>query len=305
MMFDRAIKTFLTAAKEGSFNRAAEKLYLSPNGVKKRITQLEQQINVILFDRTAKGLSLTNAGQALYEEFSRLDLQAEAALQRARQLQQQENGQLRIGISTVFSDFFLTNQWYEIRQHYRQVHLSFFGSRKEEAEELLRNVGKTIDLAVELYEPAWAKQFALHAQPVSSHRFCIGVPAGEPLPIKAPAAPGEPAFVDQKKLAGSTLCLLAPGRAPCFDEVRAALLAQCPTIQPVDLEEYSIRTISSCLSQGSHVLMTENMTDLFPFYSFPMLAQAPRCRFGIFSAAHPGKQEKEFIRQVLHVPVSH
>lgn len=294
-MLDSAIKTFLTTAKEGSFSRAAAKLYLSPNAVKKRVTQLERQTGILLFDRTTKGLGLTKAGQALYEEFSRLDLQADAALQRARQLQQQQQGQLRIGLSTAFSDFFLTNRWYEIRQRCQQVRLSFFGSGKEEAEQLLRNVGKTIDLAVEVYDPCRARQFGLHAQQISCHRFCIGVPAG------APVLAGEGQLADLKKLAGQSLCLLVPGRARCFDQARQVLAAQCPETRLVDLEEYSIRTVSGCLSQGSYVLVTENMTDLFPFYSFPPLEHGSCC-FGIFSSAAPGKREQEFIRQVLCAP---
>lgn len=292
-MFDSEMKTFLTTAKKGSFNRAAEQLYLSPNAVKKRITQLEQQIGVTLFQRTPKGLFLTNAGQALYEDFSRLALQAETSLQRARAMQQEEERQLCIGVSTAFSDFFLTNRWYEIRQQYHQIRLSFFGNRREDTDELLRSVGKTIDLAVEIYDPLEAKRFSLCTKQISCYRFCIGIPAGEPVS-------GE--NLSFASLAGRQLCLLTQGRARYFDRVRAKLLAQYPEIQLIELAEYSIRTIASCMAQGRYVLMTENMVSLFPFYSFAFLNEDDCCPFGLFFSADAGKQEREFIHQILYAP---
>ena len=50
-MFDDYLKTFICAAECGSFTKASELLFLSPNAVKKRINSIEESLGFPLFDR--------------------------------------------------------------------------------------------------------------------------------------------------------------------------------------------------------------------------------------------------------------
>ena len=65
-MYNPQLETFLTVAEAGSFNKAAEKLYISPPAVIKQINLLERDLDLRLFLRTHRGLQLTKAGQSLY-----------------------------------------------------------------------------------------------------------------------------------------------------------------------------------------------------------------------------------------------
>ncbi|MBR2639153.1 MAG: LysR family transcriptional regulator, partial [Oscillospiraceae bacterium] len=67
-MFDEYLKTFICAAECGSFAKAAEALFLSPNAVKKRIGCLEESLGFLLFERNLKGIRLTPAGKSFYED---------------------------------------------------------------------------------------------------------------------------------------------------------------------------------------------------------------------------------------------
>jgi len=60
-----AINTFSIAAQEANFTRAADILHITPSAVSHRIKALEQQLNVKLFARQAKGVVLTSAGAIL------------------------------------------------------------------------------------------------------------------------------------------------------------------------------------------------------------------------------------------------
>ncbi len=60
-----ALKTFLTVTEEGSFSRAAERLFITQPAVSKRITSLESELNAQLFDREGRRIRLTEAGQLL------------------------------------------------------------------------------------------------------------------------------------------------------------------------------------------------------------------------------------------------
>jgi DNA-binding transcriptional LysR family regulator len=60
-----ALNTFIAIAETGSFSEAGERLHLTQPAVSKRIASLEHQLNVRLFDRLGREVSLTEAGRAL------------------------------------------------------------------------------------------------------------------------------------------------------------------------------------------------------------------------------------------------
>ena len=62
-------KIFIAVAKEKNITRASEKLNISQPAVTRHIKNLENELNVILFNRT-KGMELTEAGKKLYNEIS-------------------------------------------------------------------------------------------------------------------------------------------------------------------------------------------------------------------------------------------
>ena len=67
-MYNPQLDTFIVVADNGSFNKAAEVLFISPPAVIKQINLLESNLGVRLFTRTHRGLQLTKAGQSLYED---------------------------------------------------------------------------------------------------------------------------------------------------------------------------------------------------------------------------------------------
>ncbi|QLF91875.1 LysR family transcriptional regulator [Pseudomonas sp. ABC1] len=59
------LNAFIAIAETGSFSEAALRLHLTQPAVSKRIAGLEQQLDVRLFDRLGREVSLTEAGRAL------------------------------------------------------------------------------------------------------------------------------------------------------------------------------------------------------------------------------------------------
>lgn len=66
MDFDQ-LKTFIEVARLGSFSRAAEKVLRSQPAVSSQIRQMEQEYGQKLFDRTAKSVRLTPAGEVMLD----------------------------------------------------------------------------------------------------------------------------------------------------------------------------------------------------------------------------------------------
>ena len=68
MMYNPQLETFLRVADAGSFNKAAEELYITPPAVIKQITSLEAGLDLQLFVRSPRGLKLTEAGKSIYRD---------------------------------------------------------------------------------------------------------------------------------------------------------------------------------------------------------------------------------------------
>jgi DNA-binding transcriptional LysR family regulator len=84
------LEVFLAVAREGSFSRAADKLYRTQSAVSQAVRKLEQEIGEALFDRSSRDGLLTDAGRVLQEYAERLlNLRdnAKEALSELRELQ--------------------------------------------------------------------------------------------------------------------------------------------------------------------------------------------------------------------------
>ena len=65
------LTTFVAIAREGSLTRAAERVFTSAPAVSAQLKALEDELGVKLFERTSRGMALTEAGQRLLEEAER------------------------------------------------------------------------------------------------------------------------------------------------------------------------------------------------------------------------------------------
>ena len=68
----RQLEYFREIASTGSINEAARHLNMSQPPLSYQIRQLETELNVKLFDRTSKGVTLTEAGKVLYDRSGNL-----------------------------------------------------------------------------------------------------------------------------------------------------------------------------------------------------------------------------------------
>jgi DNA-binding transcriptional LysR family regulator len=94
------LKTFVSVACEGSITRASERLYLSQPAVSAHIRAIEESLGLTLFERTARGMSLTKDGQQLLAKAEQTLAAHRELLEEAARLKGRLVGQVRLGATS-------------------------------------------------------------------------------------------------------------------------------------------------------------------------------------------------------------
>ena len=133
-------KVFYSVAKCGSLTKAAEELYISQPAVSQAIKQLERSLGGKLFNRTHKGMELSDTGGKqifpIVEQALRL---FETAESKYAELKDTATGVIRICASDTVSTHFLLPYIKEYHQKFPDVNLILQNGTSNETIELLKN----------------------------------------------------------------------------------------------------------------------------------------------------------------------
>ena len=99
MMYNPQLETFLCVVEAGSFSKAAEKMYITAPAVIKQINSLESSLNLQLFDRTHRGLIVTEAGKSLYKDTKYIIQYSKDSVARAQNAMKENKEVIRVGVS--------------------------------------------------------------------------------------------------------------------------------------------------------------------------------------------------------------
>jgi DNA-binding transcriptional LysR family regulator len=145
-MADRRLQVFHTVARLLSFTKAAESLHMTQPAVTFQVRQLEEYFNTRLFDRTHNRISLTEAGQRVYEFADRifeLYAQMEDAV---RDMTGEIRGVLIIGASTTIAEYMLPSLLGDFKKKYPDVNVHLRVSNSDGIVSMVEN--NDIDLGV-------------------------------------------------------------------------------------------------------------------------------------------------------------
>ncbi|MFC7621354.1 LysR substrate-binding domain-containing protein [Microlunatus sp. GCM10028923] len=95
------LRGFVAVAEELHFGRAAERLAMTQPPLTRQIQALERALQVRLFDRSPRGVSLTAAGRTFLADARRVLTLVEAAPESARRVAAGQAGTLRLGFTAI------------------------------------------------------------------------------------------------------------------------------------------------------------------------------------------------------------
>ena len=133
-MADRRLQVFYTVAKQLSFTKAAELLYMTQPAVTFQVKQLEEHFNTRLFERSHSKITLTPAGEVAMEYAERiLNLSSEMDT-RLGELTGQISGTLLVGASTTIAEYMLPRLLGDFKAQYPNVHARLMVANSEAIE---------------------------------------------------------------------------------------------------------------------------------------------------------------------------
>ncbi len=133
-------RVFYVVAKCGSLTKAAEELYISQPAVSQAIKQLESQLGGKLFNRTHKGMELTETGgKQIFDTVEKALKLFEDAESKYSELKDTATGIVRICASDTVSTHFLLPYIKEYHQKYPNVNLILQNCTSSETIDLLKN----------------------------------------------------------------------------------------------------------------------------------------------------------------------
>lgn len=136
-----------TIAKEKSFSKAAQILFIAQPSLSLMVKNLEAELGVPLFDRSSKPIRLTEAG----EEYIRATEQIKGIERTFREyilmLNNLETGSLRIGSNQLLSTLVLPKYISKFMQSYPNIHLKLMDANSTSLENAINN--GVLDLVID------------------------------------------------------------------------------------------------------------------------------------------------------------
>jgi DNA-binding transcriptional LysR family regulator len=172
----RQLRVFTEVARHLSFVRAAEALHLTPPAVTMQIKELEGAIELPLFDREGRKVSLTTAGEYFLVYAKRLLAtlkEADDAMARFRKV---ESGVLSVGMVGT-AKYFVPQLLARFRIEHPGIELKLqVGANREQLVALLQQ--GEVDLAIMGRPP---REMAIRAEPFAAHPHVFIAPPGHPV----------------------------------------------------------------------------------------------------------------------------
>lgn len=128
-----ALQAFTEVARHQSFSQAAEALFITQPAISKRITALERELGVKLFNRINRSVSLTEAGRALLPRVQAIRSEIEAIRRYAADLSGDVSGTLSMGTSHHIGLRRLPPVLKQFNQEYPHVQLNIRFEDSEQA----------------------------------------------------------------------------------------------------------------------------------------------------------------------------
>ncbi len=291
-MYNPQLDTFLCVAESGSFNKAAEKLYISPAAVIKQINLLEESLGLQLFVRTHRGLQLTRAGKSLYQDSKYIIQYCRDSVARAKKAMEDGANVIRIGTSPMTPAQVLVDLWPKLQEYCPGIKFQLvpFENTPENAREILGNLGQNIDVVAGIFDETMLNLRQCAGLEISREPICCAVSIHHRLAKKE--------SLTVQDLYGEELMLMRRNWSRYVDFLRDDLVNNHPQIQIVDFDFYDVEAFNQCENNNRILMAVDNWHYVHPLLKILPVDWDYTIPFGLLHSPNPSLTVLQFLRAV-------
>ena len=258
-MYNLQLDTFIAAAECGSFAKAADRLFISAPAVIKQINALEQHLNIKLFERGPRGVSLTEAGRSIYKDAVKIIKLSNDAVSRAQAIVKNQPYVIRIGNSMMNPCRPLVELLKKVSGKFPMLKIQIipYDDNASTVINVLDTLGKDFDVIVApCNSNRWLKRCAFYQ--LGTYKICCAVPQRHELSDKK--------IITLHDLEGQSLMMSEVGDSPILDSIREYLQVEFPRINVEDTSIfYDASVLNQCEQEGKVLLTLDAWEDVHPF----------------------------------------
>ena len=296
-MYNPQLETFVCVVEAGSFNKAAERLYISPPAVIKQINLLEENLDIRLFIRTHRGLQMTEAGKSFYQDAKCIIQYCKDSVTRARNAMQESEEIIRIGTSMMTPAQILVDLWPRLQEYCPDIKFRLvpFENTPENAREILGNLGQNIDVVAGIFDETMLQLRRCAGLEISRESICCAVSIHHRLAVKERLTVND--------LHGETLMLMRRNWSHYVDMLRDDLRENHPEISIEDFDFYDVTAFNKCENNNCVLMAIENWKYVHPLLKILPVDWGYTIPFGLLHSPEPSPMVSRFLKAVEKVLV--
>jgi DNA-binding transcriptional LysR family regulator len=145
-MEDFRLKVFYSVAKNQSFTKAANELFITQPAITKHIKTLEQSLGLRLFNRKGNSIILTQPGEVLFRYATKIFAIYQEALTELTLYKNEISGYLRLGASTTIAQYLIAPVLASFHEKFPNIKLNLLNGNTETIENAI--LSNRIDLGI-------------------------------------------------------------------------------------------------------------------------------------------------------------
>lgn len=294
-MYNPQLDTFIRVADEGSFNKAAEQAYITPTAVIKQINLLEADLEIQLFDRTHRGLTLTKAGQSLYNDAKYIIQYCKESVSRARNAMREDDNVIRIGTSPMTPAQILVELWPRIHKLCPDIKFQLvpFENTPENAREILKNLGQNIDVVAGIFDDTLLDVRNCDGFELTREPLCCAVSIHHAL------AGRERLMVED--LYGQKLMMIHRDWSHYIDRLRDDIWQHHSQIQIVDFDFYNVDVFNQCENTNNILIAIQEWACVHPLLRIIPVEWEHAIPYGLLHSPEPSDTVNRFLTAIRSV----
>lgn len=286
-MYSRQLESFIETANAGSFTKAARALYIAPSSLIQQINLLEQRLDIVVFKRGRRGVTLTEAGESLYRDAVEIMRHADEAVARARLIHKGE-GTIRVATSLLMKCRMLPGVWSHMIENEPETRIDIISleSAGIEPGNYLRGLGVSYDVMEGVFMSELYRDRCLFIE-MTRTPLCLAIPKTLGF--------SEMKVVDRKMLHNLDLIMMKQGVSADYDAAHS-YLASLGANHITEVPFYTMELFADCELNRRAIVTTEIWEDIHPDLVCIPLAESYSMPYGLIFPKHPSAQAMRLCR---------